>query len=436
MLKRPWMTIAFALLLAGAFCFGLARLFSLRYQAGEVYPPYSTLRADPLGAKAIFEALGELPGVETQRNFLPLKKLQPAQPVTLVYLGVQPQSYWTDRELQELETLLANGARVIFAFHPLDFAPPPAAIRREQQEERERKREQIERDADSSDEKSKDEPEADPKKSDETPADDIEESGLVSFEKVAKRFGFRFEYEAGEHGKAYDRHAFLFAPGAALETDISWHSALHFADLSPDWTPLYLTENRAVLAERPYSRGSIVLASDSFFLSNEALRRERHPLLLSRIFSGPPLVVFDEEHLGVSEQPGIASLVTKYRLHGVVLGLVLLAALFVWKNTTRFLPARPEGGDDGDHVRGHDSAQGFTKLLHRAIKPADLLRECVEEWRRGSAHPAREIAAVEELWAQEQSRPAKQRNAVSAYRNIALALRRGGKKAHPPRQPS
>ena len=81
MLKRPLLTIALALVLAGAFCFGLARLFALRYQAGEVYPPYSTLRADPLGAKAIHDALRELPGVEVRRNFLPLKKLQPGQPM-------------------------------------------------------------------------------------------------------------------------------------------------------------------------------------------------------------------------------------------------------------------------------------------------------------------------------------------------------------------
>jgi len=429
MLKRPLLTIALALVLAGAFCFGLARLFALRYQAGEVYPPYSTLRADPLGAKAIHDALRELPGVEVRRNFLPLKKLQPGQPVTLVYAGVQPQSYWTERELQELETLLANGSRVVFTFFPIDFAPPPAEVRREQQEERERKRERMEREEGKSDEgdgakDAKDAAGDEKKKKRDKRVEDAAQPGLVSFENVAKRFGFRFDYEPAERDKTYDRHAFLFAAGATLETDISWHSALHFADLSPEWKPLYLTDNRAVIAERAYSRGSILLASDSYFLSNEALRRERHPLLLSRVFSGPRLIVFDEEHLGVSEQPGIATLVTKYRLHGVVAGLLLIAALFVWKNTARFLPPLAEGGDDGDFVRGHDSAQGFTRLLRRSVKPADLLRVCVEEWRHGAAHPARNIAIVEELCAQEQARPAKQRNAAATYRAIAEALAR------------
>jgi hypothetical protein len=431
-MKRPLLAIVLALVLAGAFCFGLARLFALRYQAGEVYPEYSTLRADPLGAKAIHDALGELPGVEVRRNFQPLKKLQPGQPVTLVYAGVRPQSYWTQRELQELETMLANGSRVVFAFFPIDFAPPPEEVRRELEKERVRKREQLEREGEKSpeDEAAKDgredaaKDEREKKKAPDFDAEEFANAGLISFEKVAKRFGFRFDFEPAQRDKTYDRHAFLFAPGAPLETDISWHSALHFTDLSPEWKPLYLTDNRAVIAERSYGRGSIVLASDSYFLSNEALRRERHPLLLSRIFSGPGLVIFDEEHLGVSEQPGIATLVTKYRLQGVVAGLLLIAALFVWKNTSRFLPPLTEGGDDGHIVRGHDSAQGFARLLYRSIKPADLLRVCVEEWRHGSAHRAKDVAAVEELWAQEQTRPPKQRNAAAAYRAIAEALAR------------
>ena len=424
MLKRPLVSLLLALLLAGGFCLGLARLFTLRYQAGEVYPPYSTLRADPVGAKAIHDALRELSTFDVRRNFQPLKKLQPGQPITLVYAGVQRQSYWTERELQELETLLANGSRVVFAFFPVDLPPPPAEVRREQEKERERKREQLEREENKTESGEKETPDDEKKQDRKVHIEDITKSGLVSFTDVARRFGFRFDFQPAEPGKTYDRHAFLFAPGAALETDISWHSALHFADLSSDWKPLYLSENKAVIAERSYGRGSILLASDSFFLSNEALRHERHPQLLTRVFSGPRLVVFDEEHLGVSEQPGIATLVKKYRLQGVVAALALVAALFVWKNVARFLPPRPEIGADGDVVLGKDSAQGFTNLLRRSIKPTELLRVCVEEWRHAAAHAAREGAVVEELWAQEEARPPKQRNAVTTYRAITAAISR------------
>ena len=35
------------------FVFGLVRLFELRFEVGDVYPAYSSLRSDPLGAMAL-----------------------------------------------------------------------------------------------------------------------------------------------------------------------------------------------------------------------------------------------------------------------------------------------------------------------------------------------------------------------------------------------
>ena len=36
---------------------------------GEVYPAYSSLRSDPLGAKALFESLSEQPGLDVTRLY-------------------------------------------------------------------------------------------------------------------------------------------------------------------------------------------------------------------------------------------------------------------------------------------------------------------------------------------------------------------------------
>ena len=419
MLRKPLLTLTLALLLAAGFCFGLARLFALRFESGDVYPAYSTLRADPLGAKGIYEAIAQLPGVEARRNFRPLKKLQPGRPITIVYLGTSHSSYWTERELEEFETLMANGARAVFAFFPFDRPPMPSELRHALDEQRDKKRKRLD------EEKDKEGGDKDSKRTDE---DDEKKSGMVSFEKVAKRFGFQFDFLPAEEGKMFDRHAFLFETGGSLERDLSWHSALCFKDLAPEWKPLYLSETKPVIMERSYGRGSIVLASDSFLFSNEALRKERHAQLLSRVFSGPPVIVFDEEHLGVTDQPGVAQLALKYHLHGVIAGLVLIAALFVWKNSVRFIPAYPEASADGDVVSGRDASQGFSNLLHRAIKPADLLGVCVEEWRRAFARKGATVAHVQEILAREETLPAKKRDPVAAYREISRRLSR---KTHP-----
>src|SRR5438552_9474299 len=83
-------TLAIRLLLIvvfAGFIFGIAKLFKLRFEAGDVYPEYSSLRADPLGAKAFYESLDTL--LATRRNYRPFSKLGDGRETTLFYLGSQ-----------------------------------------------------------------------------------------------------------------------------------------------------------------------------------------------------------------------------------------------------------------------------------------------------------------------------------------------------------
>ena len=267
---------------------------------------------------------------------------------------------------------------------------------------------------------------ADKKKSGKKSEEDEEknEPSFVDFDAVAKRWGFSFGYLPEEKGKAYDRHAALVEPGGHLESDLAWHSALYFRDLKPHWKVLYMCGTMPVVIERRYGAGSIVLAADSFFVSNEALRSDRHPRLLARLVAGPPTVVFDEEHNGIRDNPGIATLARNYRLHGVVAGLLLLAALFVWKNAVRFIPAYPQDDGGNDVIAGKEAGEGFINLLRRAIRPAAVFEVCLGEWRKAFSQKPRELAKVEEIWAQEQTRPARERDPVAAYRTISRALAR------------
>src|SRR5258706_10780125 len=76
-----------ALFLAGAWEVMVAPLIT-----GEVYPPYSSLRTDPLGAKALFESLSEQPGLEVTRLYKARPPLDSA--TTLLILGVDSLA-WT-----------------------------------------------------------------------------------------------------------------------------------------------------------------------------------------------------------------------------------------------------------------------------------------------------------------------------------------------------
>ena len=144
MLRKPLLCLFLALVFGAVLLLGIMRLFELRYQIGDVYPPYSTLRADPLGTKALAAALDELPSIEVQRNFQQLPKLRPSGPVTLVYAGVPDQAVWTEQELLAFNSLIGAGSRAVFTFYPVENSQSAAEDKREQSVERERKKRRTE----------------------------------------------------------------------------------------------------------------------------------------------------------------------------------------------------------------------------------------------------------------------------------------------------
>ena len=75
------------------FSFGLVQLLKLRFQGGDVYPPYSSLRADPLGSMAFFEALERMPDISVRRDFSADNRLPEGKATTYLHLGA-PSREW------------------------------------------------------------------------------------------------------------------------------------------------------------------------------------------------------------------------------------------------------------------------------------------------------------------------------------------------------
>ena len=132
---------------------------------------------------------------------------------------------------------------------------------------------------------------------------------------------------------------------ASLPATISWHSALYFGHLDESWKVLYHSNGHPVIVERPFQRGSILLCADTFLFSNEALRSERHPGLLTRLIAPYNRVVFDEVHLGIQKSPGVADLIRRFGFQWFFLTLALLFILFIWKNSVHFVPP-PDSATD------------------------------------------------------------------------------------------
>jgi hypothetical protein len=169
-----------------------------------------------------------------------------------------------------------------------------------------------------------------------------------------------------------------------------------------------------------------VIVTDSYFLSNEAMLKDREPQLLSWLIGPNKEVMFDEAHFGITESPGVATLIRRYRLTGLIAGLLVVAGLYVWKNSTSLVPKPSEVAKES-LVEGRDSAAGFINLLRRSIAADEILAACFAEWRKSAAQSAlspSRIAAAESAYETEKSLTKKDRDSVRAYNTISDILRR------------
>jgi hypothetical protein len=115
--NRKIILILSASAMAVIFVIGLGDLALLRFDAGDVYPPYSSLRADPLGTKALYESLEELRTVSVRRNYRPLKKT-PTLRGSILCLGAdsgQSHSLFEKDPAFDWEPLVSAGARWVVA---------------------------------------------------------------------------------------------------------------------------------------------------------------------------------------------------------------------------------------------------------------------------------------------------------------------------------
>ena len=474
------------------FVFGLWRLFALRFETGDVYPFYSTLRSDALGAKAFYAALETLPyGPRVERNFRGLARLlrppalkllgrqQPATTPqnligagdTVFLLGTNPRTWpfaFTKDEATELEAAARRGARIVLTFAPVENTPTGPARVPVKTEKTDPKQKGIAPDADPA----KDKPTPQPKKQ-ETGAEPEEDTVNVAEQWALDFRRTATEADAKSDAKRQRERRFPAVPARgpaggdeslttalAGEPPISWHSAADFvlpkneehpqksAGPSPPadaWRALLLRDERPVLVERRYpeSGGSIVFASDSFFLSNEALRTERHPALLAWLVGGSATqrILFDEAHLRLREDPGLMTLARRYRLGGVLAALALLAALFIWKSIASLAPHRAESdaATIADGITGRAATAGFSSLLRRGVSSAELLEVCVARWEAAQAGraitsasgghgrvSAEKVERLRALAAAERAKPARARSPATAYRAMCEVLKRTG----------
>jgi len=340
------------LLLAFAGLLGaLGRFAYLRFQSGDAYPPYSTFRTDPVGTKALYESLKRVEPGRVRRNVQPLENLKGKTDTTILLLAVDGIA--TSEEEGLVRDLAHEGARVVVAldarssramsaFRRGIVAPPPPP----------------------------------PKGSTNT--------NFVAMVNYDRMFGLDIiTLSHKESTNSID--ADLEKGGVGLPETLPWYGRFVFSTpTNRNWDTIYAINTRPVVLEQKAGLGSIVMVADTFPFSNEALRVERSsPFLLWLL--GRHDVIFDETHLGVRGGNGVAVLMREFRLHGLIAGCMLLAILWIWRNSAPLVPPPQITEDAEQAMEGKTARQAIVHLLRKNLSGAEALRAGLDEWAK--AHP-------------------------------------------------
>ncbi len=408
------------IILLAAFCLGVVELMTLRFRMGDVYPAYSSLRTDPIGTKAYLESLNHV-GISASRNYKYLAELQDAGSSTVFFFGVRPGALYSMDvdQVDVLKSLAASGNRVILLLYP-NLSGGCFRLGNEKKGEEKEKEGEVREEGRQEESKGDEEGATD---------DDDEDSFANSHMSRSLRFSIDTQEAGIDDGPARQMMSTLAGGWKGLPGFLRWHSNIYFKDLGDEWNVMYAIEGLPVMIERGFGKGSMVLATDSYFVSNEAMLNDRHPDLLAWLVGSNSRVVFDETHLGIGESPGIASLMRKYNLHGMLAGLLVLAILFVWKNSSSLVPpsATEEAGLRAAGTQaGKDYGSGVVSLLRRNIPAGRILFICFEEWKKAfpkkSERFPEEIRRVGKVLARERQLKPRNRNPVKAYRDMSEIL--------------
>jgi hypothetical protein len=362
MAKRGLILIFFAI--TAVFIAGVYHIFSIRFGLGDIYPHYSSLRSDPMGAKIFFEGLANLPGYTVERDHSTTLTWEGGKETTLFILGLKTgidhsalknpgkQNYKT------ISTILSSGSRLVISLHPVAYKLGPISIRNRSEKD-------GKKDDPDTEKKNK-------KKKDKNPEKEADYSLL-------KKWGFNIH---AVNSSKITMAELAQKPGQPdLPASIKFPSYYYFTDLNAGWNVHYTLNNKPVIISRQYGGGTVVLCADSYIFSNEAMMYDRYPGLLSWFVGTANRIYFDESHFGMQHNIGIIDLAYKYRLQGVFIAFFLIAGLYIWKNAAHFVPPQGEDDNRGTGIKSEkNQLDALVSLLQRYIPSENLIKTCITEW--------------------------------------------------------
>lgn len=445
------------LLLLGALLFaGFFGILEKRFAEGGIYPVYASFRSDPLGTSAFYESLERLGSVTVSRNRTPLNQVGGLDKDTAIFLLGYPRDGFEDLRAPDSSPVMkavGAGARLVITMNP-ELVPEVFQPGRSELEEDwiERRRRLREERASRRAAESESSP-AGPPESPETgeagrgevggeretnEGDDDEEAKLdremeeVLGRLLTNKLGFAVSssgpFERPSEG--WETRPGETVSAAAVPAELpAWRSQYRIEAKDPAWKVVAYVGDEPVVIERVFGIGSVVLASDTYFASNESLHHGAEPEFLLWLTGGKAKVIFDETIHGTTETGGAMKLIRRYRAHGAIMGILVFVSLWAWRSAMPLV----RGGEaqdrglvgEGETVLGEGTGTGLIRLMRRSVPSALLLSRCVEVWAqsRAAGLASAERARLDPLLARHRLDP-KRFGIVDSYRAMVDLLRK------------
>lgn len=435
------------ILLAALLVVGFAEVLERRYASGGTYPHYASFRSDPLGTSAFLETLQGIEGLQVKQNTTDLQRIGGlSERSGILLLGFPREDLEDLRAPDDSPVIKAvmEGARLVLTINP-GLVPEQYRRRTADEEEdwldrrrqlKEKREEATRRSEDDNTEPADSEPLSE-KEQAEAEEKELEEEMTESLgPPLLTKLGFEVivpenftRPEEGWETKPGETAKDAGTAFAERSTQPAWFSQFRFASLQPGWRTILKVDGEPVVIERAMGNGSVVLASDSYFVSNEALHAGATPPFLVWLLGGKTDIIFDETIHGSTESGGAMKLLRRYRLHGFFWGLLVVVGLWAWRSGSSLAPGSEElerglvGA--GGRVAGQEQSSGLIGLLRRSIPRDALLDHCLEASRHGQGSAWTEAKEKQVAVALDEHRQNPRRvGLVKVYESITAILRR------------
>ncbi|MDX2111652.1 MAG: hypothetical protein SFY80_15580 [Verrucomicrobiota bacterium] len=396
------------------FIAGLYGVIHRRFALGQDYPHGSSHRAAEDGSRAFYESLNALNGLSVTRINDPLAWGDSAEPRTIFAIGTR--KYQLNEQAGEFHDILVNevlsGSRLVIALTHRDRFYDESDSDEKDFDDKESAKKEVDGKVAKVDHSEEDQVEKEPHSqpsgddADKSPiaadgsidgqasdsemadeCDETDEAAVVKAKSPIEHMGIALDAMDNTDEFATARIVETATP-LGLEKSLQWHAKHKLSPVAQEWNTLYKIGNNSVLAERPFGRGSIVILADDGLLMNEALKapETRPTQLLSWLVGGNREVVFCETIHNIYREDSLSLLMRRYRLHGLILGMLLSFLLVIWKNAVPVVTPIDEPALEEITATSREQTTGFARLLKKHISVGKLPSLALNLWEKSFAH--------------------------------------------------